>query len=220
MGETATLSANLPARVTERLPAEAAEDGLFRTDEDLLRLVAAGESEALAQLYDRYARSAFGLALRLTGSPDRAEEVVQEAFWRIWRGARSFDPSRSKPGTWLLSIVHHQAVDLIRRQRRRPDETHDLSLAGEVMDREPDPAESVWRREQRRMIVAALADLPPLQREAIELAYFGGLSQSAIAERQGAPISTVKTRLQLGLKKLNEALRAHRGDLAGARDDG
>ncbi len=193
---------------------------MFCSDEDLLRAVAAGQAEALATLYDRYSRSAYGLALRLTGSPEQAEEVVQEAFWRVWRGAGSFKPDRSKPVTWLLSIVHHQAIDQIRRQRRRPEETHDLTLIGETADAAPDPAESVWRREQRHLILTALTALPPLQREAIELAYFGGLSQSAIAQRQQAPISTVKTRLQLGLKKLSETLRAHRGDLAGARDDG
>ncbi|HEX2171604.1 MAG TPA: sigma-70 family RNA polymerase sigma factor, partial [Dehalococcoidia bacterium] len=97
---------------------------MFDTDEDLLRGIAAGRAEALASFYDRYARSAYGLALRLVGSPEGAEEVVQEAFWRVWRGAGGFDPSRSKPATWLLSIVHHQAIDQLRRRRRRPDEAH------------------------------------------------------------------------------------------------
>lgn len=189
------------------------------TDEELIRAAARGQAEALAGLYDRYSRAAYGLALRMTGSPERAEEVVQEAFWRVWRGAASFDGRRSKPATWLLSIVHHQAIDQIRRVNRRPTETYGLTLAGELIDPAPDPAEAVWRDEQRHLIRGALQALPPLQREAIELAYFGGLSQAAIAERQQAPISTVKTRLQLGLKKLGEALRQYRGDLATTRDD-
>ncbi len=190
------------------------------TDEELIGAIAEGRADALAILYDRYGRVAYGLALRLMGSPERAEEVVQEAFWRVWRGAASFDARRSKPGTWVLSIVHHQAIDHLRRLRRRPDETNDLTLAGDFADPDPDPIESVWQSEQRSLIEAALAELPPLQREAVELAYFGGLSQSQIAARQQAPISTVKTRLQLGLKKLGEALQRHRDDLTGTHDDG
>lgn len=189
-------------------------------DEALLRAVARGQADALTGLYDRYGRSAYGLALRLTRSPERAEEVVQEAFWRIWRGAASFDGRHGRPSTWVLSIVHHQAIDQLRRARRRPAEVQDLTSAFGLADPNPGPAESLWHREQRRLIEAALAGLPPLQREAIELAYFDGLSQSAIAARQNAPISTVKTRLQLGLRKLNDALQRHRIDLAGTRGDG
>ena len=206
--------------VASEAPPGAARDCFILTDEELIGAVAEGRADALATLYDRYARLAYGLALRMIGSPEWAEEVVQEAFWRVWRGAGSFDTRRSKPGTWVLSIVHHQAVDQLRRLRRRPDETNDLTLVGDLVDPDPEPADSIWRREQRSLIQAALAELPPLQREAVELAYFGGLSQSQIAARQRAPISTVKTRLQLGLKKLGEALQRHRSDLAGTQGHG
>ena len=206
--------------VLRAAPVGAVEDCFILTDEELIGAIVEGRADALAILYDRYGRVAYGLALRLMGSPGRAEEVVQEAFWRVWRGAASFDARRSKPGTWVLSIVHLQAIDHLRRLRRRPDETNDLTLAGDFADPDPDPIESAWRSEQRSLIEAALAELPPLQREAVELAYFGGLSQSQIAARQQAPISTVKTRLQLGLKKLGEALQRHRHDWAGTHDDG
>ena len=188
-------------------------------DEELIRAIAGGQPAALATLYDRYARSCYGLALHMVGSLEPAEQVVREAFWQVWRGAPSFSPGSSRPGSWLLSLVHHQAVEYLSRQRGRSEEPYGPAGADDRDDRalqgkrEADLGEPPWRREQRHLVEAALTDLPSPEREAIELAYFSGLSQSVIAERQQAPVSVVKTRLRAGLQNLSEALqhrRSHR----------
>jgi RNA polymerase sigma-70 factor (ECF subfamily) len=145
---------------------------------------------------------AYGLALRILRDQGLAQDAVQDAFLAAWRTAASFDASRGTAQTWLLTLVHRRAVDVVRReQRRRADPLDDAPIAsGESTEEEA----SV--REQRREVQAALAQLPPDQREALELAYYGGLTQSELAERLGIPIGTVKSRMFAALTKLRELL--------------
>lgn len=177
-------------------------------DEALLELVARSDDEALAALYDRYGRPAYALALRIVRDPALAQDAVQDAFLTAWRTAPSFDTRRGTAATWLLTLVHRRAVDVVRREdRRRASPLEDAPVAsGEATD------EAAEVREQRQRVQAALAVLTAAEREAIELAYYGGLSQSEIAERLGVPLGTVKSRMFAGLSRLRKAL----GDAGGA----
>jgi RNA polymerase sigma factor (sigma-70 family) len=172
------------------------------SDEALLLLVARGDDEAVAALYDRYGRIAYGLALRILRDSSLAQDAVQDAFLATWRTAASFDPRRGKASTWLLTLVHRRAVDVVRREeRRRADPIDDAPVAVAAST-----AEEAWVREQRRAVQGALAELPSDQREALELAYYGGLTQSELAERLDVPLGTVKSRMFTGLAKLRELL--------------
>lgn len=157
-------------------------------------------------LYDRHNRVAFGLAYRMLGDPSAAEDVVQEAFLSLWRQAESFQPDRAAARTWLLSIVHHRAIDRLRRASTRevPDVTADSTpdRIDESIDIEHQVGVSLDAEQVRR----ALGSLPLDQRRAIELAYFGGLSHSEIARKLGVPIGTVKGRLRIGLQKMKTLL--------------
>lgn len=172
------------------------------SDEALPALVAGGDEAALAELYDRFGRVAYGLALRIVRDANLAEDAVQDAFLAAWRTAASFDPRRGKASTWLLTIVHRRAVDVVRREERRRAEPLDAEPAsvGESAD---DTSEL---REQRQAVQAALAQLSPDQRQALELAYYGGLSQTELAERLGVPLGTVKSRMFTALAKLRDLL--------------
>jgi RNA polymerase sigma-70 factor (ECF subfamily) len=172
------------------------------SDEALLALVAREDELALAELYSRHGRLAYGLAYRVLRDDALAQDAVQEAFLGVWRGAARFTAARSKPTTWLLTLVHRRAVDLVRREERRRTEA--LEPQHEAADAAaPDQAEHIARRESVR---AALRTLPPEQREAIELAYYGGYTQSELAERLGQPIGTIKSRMFTGLARLRETL--------------
>jgi RNA polymerase sigma factor (sigma-70 family) len=172
------------------------------TDEELLDRVAGGDETALAELYDRFSRVTYGLAVRVLRDPALAEDAVQEAFLAVWRTAASFDARRGSASTWVLTLVHRRAVDLVRREeRRRGDPLDDAPIAaGDTTD------ETAEVREQRRAVQAALVQLPSDQREALELAYYGGLSQSEVAEKLGVPLGTVKSRMFTGLSKLRDLL--------------
>jgi RNA polymerase sigma-70 factor (ECF subfamily) len=172
------------------------------SDEALPALVARGDESALAELYDRFGRVAYGLALRIVRDQTLAEDAVQDAFLAAWRTAVSFDPGRGKASTWLLTLVHRRAVDVVRREERRRTEALDAEplAGGESTD------ETAEVREERRRVQAALAQLPPDQRQALELAYYGGLSQSELAERLGVPLGTVKSRMFAALARLRDLL--------------
>jgi RNA polymerase sigma factor (sigma-70 family) len=172
------------------------------TDEELLGRVAGGEETALAELYDRFSRVTYGLAVRVLRDRALAEDAVQDAFLTVWRTAASFDARRGSASTWVLTLVHRRAVDLVRREeRRRGDPLDDAPVAsGDATD------ETAEVREQRRAVQAALVQLPAEQREALELAYYGGLSQSELAEKLGVPLGTVKSRMFTGLSKLRDLL--------------
>ena len=173
------------------------------SDEAVVALTARSDEVALAELYDRYGRAAYGLAFRVLRDDALAEDAVQEAFLAVWRGAARFIPERAKASTWIMTLVHRRAVDLVRREeRRRADPLPELELESG----EPSAADIVWLRLERERVQAALRQLPDQQREAIELAYYGGFTQSELAERLGVPLGTIKSRMFTGLSRLRELL--------------
>jgi RNA polymerase sigma factor (sigma-70 family) len=176
-------------------------------DGQLVRLVAEKDADALEVLYDRYGKVAYSLARRILTDEVLAQDVVQEVFLSLWRNAHRFDAGRGTLATYLLSMTHHRAVDVVRREenlRRR-------RTSDEVLEFQPDPNPGVEAEaeatERRAEVRAALAQLPPAQREALALAYFGGYTQREVATLVGVPLGTVKTRMAAGMRKLQQALR-------------
>ena len=179
-----------------------ARDLAHLSDEAVVALVARGEDSALGELYDRFGRVAYGLALRVLRDATLAEDAVQDAFVDVWRGAGRFLPERAKASTWIMTLVHRRAVDLVRReQRRRAEPVEQQAAAAEPAD------EAVWLRLQRERVQQALRALPDQQREALELAYYGGFTQSELADRLGQPLGTIKSRMFSGLATLRDLLR-------------
>jgi len=174
------------------------------SDEALVALVARGDEDALAELYDRIGRIAYGLALRVLRDDRLAEDAVQDGFLAAWRTAAAFRPERAKASTWVLTLVHRRAVDLVRREERRRAEP--LAEEASVAEAAEPTEEAAWLRFERERVQAALGQLPDTQREALELAYYGGFSQSELAERLGVPLGTIKSRMFAGLARLRELL--------------
>jgi RNA polymerase sigma-70 factor (ECF subfamily) len=177
-------------------------------DRDLISRVNRGDEEAFRGLFRRYAPTARALAIGIVRQPNLAEEIVQEAFLALWKNPQGYDQRRGSVRSWLMGMVHHRAVDLVRREeahRRRAE----AAIPDAVAD-DPDPADKVAEDVdlpgERKAVRAALDDLPPEQRRVIELMYFGGLSQSTIAERLSLPLGTVKSRTLLGMRRLRGAL--------------
>jgi RNA polymerase sigma-70 factor (ECF subfamily) len=186
------------------------------SDVDLIVRVSDGDPKALEVLYDRYNRVVYSFALRIVSDPQIAEELLQEVFFRAWQQGRAFRETRGAFVTWLLSITHNMAIDEVRKRRRRPQkadsEDPELVLAG-VADSSQDVEDEVWLSSLRGTIESAMEQLPPAQREAIDLAYFQGLTQREISERLGEPLGTIKTRMRLGVQKLRDQLGDQLGDL-------
>jgi RNA polymerase sigma factor (sigma-70 family) len=179
-----------------------ARDLAHLSDEALVALVSRSDESALAELYDRIGGTAYGLAYRVLRDEALAEDAVQEAFLALWRSAGSFVPERAKASTWILTLVHRRAVDVVRREQRR--RTEPLEAAPEPA--EGSAEEAAWLRLDRERVQAAVAQLPDQQREAIELAYYGGYTQSELADRLGQPVGTIKSRMFAGLARLRELL--------------
>jgi len=180
-------------------------------DQTLLARIANGDSQALDLLYERYARAVYSLAVRMVGAGEPAEDVVQETFWRVWRRSSTFQSQRGSVAGWIYGIAHNLSIDELRRQRTRPAlvyDTEEQPVLRVLPDARQDVVASVEEQERRRLIAEALQQITAEQRQALELAYFGGLSQSQIAEQLHSPIGTVKTRIRLGLRKLREILAA------------
>ena len=174
------------------------------SDEQVLEAVGRGDDDALGVLYDRFGRLAFRLAFRILRDRALAEDAVQEAFLAVWRSADAYKRERAKPSTWILTVVHRRAVDIVRREQSR---------RGEPLEVAPEPSvgpvdEDAVLRDRRAAVQAALTELPGDQRQALELAYYGGLTQSELAERLGVPLGTVKSRMFAGLGRLRELLAA------------
>ncbi len=182
-------------------------------DYALIALIARRDETALSALYDRYSRLVFSLALRIVGERTLAEEITADAFMNVWRAAASFEEERGRVVAWLMSITRHRAIDALRRLSVRPEGSA-VDLNEAVSMAQSDSVDDlVDVRRQRELVRIALAALPPQQREALELAYFGGLTQQDIAERTGQPLGTIKTRMRLGLQKLRSELRRLDADL-------
>ena len=182
-----------------------ASEGL--ADPDLVAQLAAGSQEALAELYDRYGRLAYSVALRVLGDPGRAEDVVQEAFLRIWNHAGSFDVSRGSLRTWLLTAVRNRAVDYLRGRGAHERQELELQPALAEVGARSDPWREVSLSLERTAVHEAMNSLPAEQRQAIELAYFSGYSLREIADMTSVPLSTVKGRMRLALEKLSSYLQ-------------
>lgn len=181
-------------------------------DLELHRRFSAGDHAAFDELYRRYSPSAYGLAFRLTGQQLLAQDVVHDAFLALWRAPEAYDPARGAFRTFFLSLVHHRAVDTIRREerlRKRTDRAanleppHDEDVAEDVVDQ-------AALADRRREVREALTTIPDDQRRVLEMAYFDGMTQAAIAEELGIPLGTVKTRTLAAMRKLRGTL--HRED--------
>lgn len=177
-------------------------------DEELIQLVGEDDSAAFEILYERHIDAAYALALRMCGRRAAAEDVVQEAFLSMWRNAAGYDPLRGSVRTWVLGIVHHRAIDALRRgvlQERvgvSDEGIEERLVAPERTEQE------VGRRDEAREVRAVLEGLPPEQSRVIELAYYGGLSHSEIAAMLDMPVGTIKGRMRLGLQKMRSQLRS------------
>ncbi len=191
-----------------RRPADPAADA------ELLSRIRAGDRTAVDDLYERFRRPAFALARRILVDESLAEDVVQEVFLSVWRDPSAYDRARGSFSSWLLSVVHHKAVDAVRReesQRRRQnlaEEDFALDEAGAVRDVE----EEAWTRVVADQVRSALQTLSQPQREALTLAYYGGYTQREVAALTGTPLGTVKTRMLVGMRRL----KAELGEAAGA----
>jgi RNA polymerase sigma-70 factor (ECF subfamily) len=183
-----------------------------RSDEELLASIRMKDVRALEEFYDRHRVLAYSLALRSLGSSGDAEDVVQESFLNVWRAGETYNPDRSSPRSWLLSIVHHRAIDKLRGRQSRPQ-----PVALEEGMNVPD-ASDVWREVSENLtgedVRSALAHLPQEQRDTIELAYFKGYTQSQIAQLMEVPLGTVKGRMRIGLHKLKSVLEGARTGMA------
>ncbi len=193
---------------TVRPGAGAYED---RTDNELMTLISAGESEALEMLYKRYAAAVYQTVLCVVQDRALAEDLVQEVFWRVWRRSTRFAAERGQMVAWLRAVARNVGVDELRRLRAGPvlirTEVEHARMR-ELADEQADVAASAIKQEQRYMLVSALQQLPFEQRQVIELNYFGGHSYQEIAAALNHPLGTVKTRARRGLQKLKQALMA------------
>jgi len=174
-------------------------------DEELMERVAGGDARAFEAIYDRYSRRAYSLARRITGQVAGAEEATQDAFLVLWRGASRFDPERASLATWLLALVRYRSIDLLRRGMPRAQDRVLTEGAAESIEAPERTEDQVIALQEYDQALRLVAELPPEQREVIDLAYFAGYSQTEIAARVGIPLGTVKGRARLGLLKLREA---------------
>ena len=179
-------------------------------DEFLAARVARGDATALEALYNRYASTVLGVALKVIGDQGAAEDVLQETFWRVWRSAATFQSQRGSFTSWLFRIARNLAIDAYRRRNVRPQSMLDADDAESVLDKTPDPDADVAEQTQailkNRQVRNALTALPQVQRQVIELAYFFGMTRQEIAEATGEALGTIHTRARLGLQKLREEL--------------
>jgi len=186
--------------------AEEAVDVRALADEDLVPLMARGDARAFEAIYERHSGAAYSLAYRMVGARASAEDVTQEAFMNLWRSGAHYDRRRGSVRTWVLGIVHHRAIDALRRAT-----VHDRRRAGDEGIEERFEATErtdveAARREEAGVVRGALETLPPDQCQVIELAYFGGFTHTEIAEMLDAPVGTIKGRMRLGLKKMRAQL--------------
>ena len=178
-------------------------------DATLMAQITAGDKEAFARFYDRHAARTFGLLVKFLGRGKEAEDVLQETFWQVWNTADRYDPARGNPTAWLVLLARSRALDQLRRNSRRPVGSSDLT---EIVD-VPNgcPKDSMELAELAQQARGAINQLPPEQRLAIQRAFFGGFTHVQIAEQEGLPLGTVKTRIRMGMCKLRDILREKGG---------
>ena len=182
------------------------EDRTRLADEDLLVQAAKGDERAFEVLYDRHGKVAWSLAFRLLGERGAAEDLVQEAFMAVWNGAGRYSSPRGSVRTWILSIVHHRAVDRLRQGAAGKRRQEALEHVAAIEPDAPDAAEVALARVEAEEVQAALHDVPDDQRQVLRLAYFGGYTHHEIAEMLSVPLGTVKSRLRLGLERIRRNL--------------
>jgi RNA polymerase sigma-70 factor (ECF subfamily) len=178
-------------------------------DETLINLIVRSHADALSELYDRYSRLAFSLALNLVGDQATAEEITLDVFLRVWEKAGTYRPDQAKVSTWLTSITRYRAIDVLRRRGSRPEQ-HSVSWADVSPDTMPSAdglEEAAELSMQRQRVRAAIAKLPPDQKQALALAYFKGYTHRQIAEALDQPLGTIKTRIRLAMQKLRQMLQ-------------
>ncbi len=199
------LHAPLPTIPVRAVPVDPAPLDPAASDDTVLAAIARGDEAAVAALYDRYGGLAYALAYRILQDRGAAEDVVQDVYLGVWRRAGSYQPGRGSVRTWLLSIVHHRAIDRLRGTAGRARRDTALEEVDRVAALD-DPWRDVERTLQRDVLKKGLATLPEEQRRTIELAYFGGYTQTEIAGAMGVPVGTVKGRMRIGLQKLRALL--------------
>jgi RNA polymerase sigma-70 factor (ECF subfamily) len=179
-------------------------------DATLIELIAGARAEALSELYDRYSRLVFSLAINSVGDYHTAEEITQDVFVRVWERAASYRAERAKVSTWLTSIARHRAIDQLRRRGARPEQRTVpwAEVAPEALTADDDPQEATQLAMERQWVRSALAQLPEEQRQVLALAYFKGYTQQQIADTLEEPLGTVKTRVRLAMQKLRQMLDA------------
>lgn len=184
-------------------PLRGREELTHLSDEALVALAARASEDALAELYDRFGGIAYSVALRIVRDRSLADDAVQEGFLAVWRSADRFVSERGKAATWIMTLVHRRAVDLVRREDRQRAEP-----LGDAADIQFDDSaeEAAWRGFERERVQNALKRLPDQQREALELAYYAGFTQTELAERLGEPLGTIKSRMFNGLNRLRELI--------------
>jgi len=178
----------------------------FGSDGELAAAMSSRNEAAIAELYDRYGRLAYSIAVQMLGDPGKAEDCVQDAFIRVWRSSSTFDPALGSLRSWLVATVRNRAIDIMRAQRK--DVTRELALGFDLSDDRANPESEASSSFERRAVRAAIAHLPQEQRKTLELSYFGGFTQTEIAKIMNVPLGTVKGRMRLALEKLSSYLRA------------
>jgi RNA polymerase sigma factor (sigma-70 family) len=202
------------SRVYAQQPVATAPFDPARSDEELMRDLAAGQQDSLGPLYGRYASLVFQIGVQSLDRP-AAEELVQEVFLTIWRGATSFDPSQGPFRPWLLRLTHWKILNELRRRRRRPSETGDEDPLEQVVDRAPGPEEHAFQVEHESIVKSALEALPPKQRQAIALAFLEDMTHEQVARTLDVPLGTAKTRIRSGLQIMRSYLAPMAASLLG-----
>ncbi len=182
-------------------------------DADVMRRIRAGDRDAVDDLYARFRRPAFALARRILADDVLAEDVLQEVFLSVWRDPAAFDRARGSVASWLLAVVHHKAVDAVRReesQRRRQARAED-EMALDAPTAMRDVEDEAWSRVVAEQVRTAMGSLSAPQREALTLAYYGGYTQREVAALTGTPLGTVKTRMLAGMRRLKQELGGDQG---------
>jgi RNA polymerase sigma-70 factor (ECF subfamily) len=214
--EGASELTNIMAVFPEIIPQLDGAEGSFLCDEMLMQEITQRRQRALKELYSRYARSLRALIGSVVHEESEADDVLQESFLQIWREAHHYSPKAGKPLGWVITIARRRAIDRVRRRdsyRRAKQRFEDEIKPQTQISRSSRTDTEVAQSDLRRFLGRQMENLPPVQREAVELAYFRGLSQREIAATTNTPLGTVKTRLQLGLRKLTQCIRPLRNKI-------